>query len=61
LEHFSLLACHTNNGSDEDEALVHGDYCLPNVLFDADGCHYLDMGEAGVGIVTSITWLEFGA
>jgi aminoglycoside phosphotransferase len=35
--------------SDEDEVLVHGDYCLPNVLFDADGCHYLDVGEAGVG------------
>jgi kanamycin kinase len=33
----------------EDEVLVHGDYCLPNVLFDADGCHYLDVGEAGVG------------
>ncbi|MGH3145160.1 MAG: phosphotransferase [Rubrobacter sp.] len=35
--------------SKEDEVLVHGDYCLPNVLFDADGCHYLDVGEAGVG------------
>jgi kanamycin kinase len=35
--------------SDEDEVLVHGDYCLPNVLFDVDGCHYLDVGEAGVG------------
>jgi aminoglycoside phosphotransferase len=35
--------------SDEDEVLVHGDYCLPNVLFDADGCHYVDVGEAGVG------------
>lgn len=29
--------------------LVHGDYCLPNVLFDADRYHYLDIGEAGVG------------
>ena len=28
---------------------VHGDYCLPNVLFDADSSHYLDVGEAGVG------------
>lgn len=35
--------------SSEDEVLVHGDYCLPNVLFDADGFHYLDVGEAGVG------------
>jgi kanamycin kinase len=35
--------------SKEDEVLVHGDYCLPNVLFDAYGCHYLDVGEAGVG------------
>lgn len=33
----------------EDEVLVHGDYCLPNVLFEADRCHYLDVGEAGVG------------
>jgi kanamycin kinase len=33
----------------EDEVLVHGDYCLPNVLFEADPCHYLDVGEAGVG------------
>jgi kanamycin kinase len=32
-----------------DQVLVHGDYCLPNVLFDAYGCHYLDVGEAGVG------------
>jgi kanamycin kinase len=44
-----LLACHTDFGSDEDEVLVHGDYCLPNVLLDADGCYYLDVGEAGVG------------
>ena len=30
--------------------LVHGDYCLPNVLFDADRRHYfVDVGEAGVG------------
>jgi len=29
--------------------LVHGDYCLPNVLFEGDRCHYLDVGEAGVG------------
>ncbi len=35
--------------SEEDQVLVHGDYCLPNVLFDADRCHYLDVGEAGVG------------
>lgn len=35
--------------SEEDEVLVHGDYCLPNVLFDADRCYYLDVGEAGVG------------
>lgn len=35
--------------SKEDQVLVHGDYCLPNVLFDADRCHYLDVGEAGVG------------
>lgn len=33
--------------SDEDEVLVHGDYCLPNVLFAADGCHYLHMGAVG--------------
>lgn len=35
--------------SKEDEVLVHGDYCLPNVLFDANRCHYLDVGEAGIG------------
>ncbi len=36
--------------SEEDEVLVHGDYCLPNVLFDAEGRHhFLDVGEAGVG------------
>lgn len=35
--------------NEEDEVLVHGDYCLPNVLCDADGCHYLDVGAAGVG------------
>ena len=29
--------------------LVHGDYCLPNVLIDGDRFHYLDVGEAGVG------------
>jgi aminoglycoside phosphotransferase len=34
----------------EDEVLVHGDYCLTNVLFDADGFdYYLDVGEAEVG------------
>lgn len=33
----------------EDQVLVHGDYCLPNVLFDAGRSHYLDVGEAGVG------------
>ena len=33
-----------------EEVLVHGDYCLPNVMFDADGRHhFLDVGEAGVG------------
>ena len=32
-----------------DEVLVHGDYCLPNVLFDADRRHFLDVGGAGVG------------
>jgi aminoglycoside phosphotransferase len=41
--------------SDEDVVLVHGDYCLPNVLIDADCFHYLDVGEAGSGIVTSIS------
>lgn len=35
--------------SSEDEMLVHGDYCLPNVLLGADRCHYLDVGESGVG------------
>jgi aminoglycoside phosphotransferase len=35
--------------SEEDQVLVHGDYRLPNVLFDADGFNYLDVGEAGVG------------
>lgn len=35
--------------SKEDQVLVHGDYCLPNVLCDADRCYYLDVGEAGVG------------
>jgi kanamycin kinase len=43
------LSHHTDYGSDEDELLVHGDRCLSNVLFDADSCHYLDVGEAGVG------------
>ena len=28
---------------------MHGDYCLPNVLFDGHGYHYLAVGEAGVG------------
>jgi kanamycin kinase len=32
-----------------DEVLVHGDYCLPNVLLDGDRFRYLDVGEAGVG------------
>jgi kanamycin kinase len=61
LEHFSLLACHTDYGSDEDEVLVHGDYCLPNVLFDADGCHYLDVGEADryIDIVAGIWRLRY--
>ena len=35
--------------SEEDEVLVHGDYCLPNVLLDGDRFHYLDVGDAGVG------------
>ena len=35
--------------SGEDEVLVHGDYCLPNVLLDADRRHYLDVGESGIG------------
>jgi aminoglycoside phosphotransferase len=35
--------------SEDDEVLVHGDYCLPNVLLDGDRFHYLDVGEAGVG------------
>lgn len=35
--------------SREDEVLVHGDYCLPNVLLDADRRHYLDVGESGIG------------
>ncbi|MDP9480945.1 MAG: aminoglycoside 3'-phosphotransferase [Actinomycetota bacterium] len=35
--------------SEGDEVLVHGDYCLPNVLLDGDRFHYLDVGEAGVG------------
>lgn len=29
--------------------LVHGDYCLPNVLLDADRRHYLDVGKSGIG------------
>lgn len=50
--------------SKEDEVLVHGDYCLPNVLFDVDSCHYLDVGESGVGdryidIVAGIWSLRF--
>lgn len=32
-----------------DEVLVHGDYCLLNVLLDGERFHYLDVGEAGVG------------
>jgi kanamycin kinase len=35
-----------------DEVLVHGDYCLPNVLLDGDRFHYLDVGEAGSVIAT---------
>lgn len=35
--------------SKEEEVLVHGDYCLPNVLFDANRYHYLDVVEAGIG------------
>ncbi len=35
--------------SEGDEVLVHGDYCLPNVLLDGDRFHYLDVGEAGIG------------
>lgn len=32
-----------------DEVLVHGDYCLPNVLLDGDRFHYLDVGQTGIG------------
>ena len=35
--------------SERDEVLVHGDYCLPNVLLDGGRFRYLDVGEAGVG------------
>jgi aminoglycoside phosphotransferase len=34
-----------------DLVFTHGDYCLPNILLDADGSHvsaYLDCGRAGV-------------
>jgi len=59
LEHFSLLACHTDYGSDEDE--VHGDYRLPDVLFDSDGCHYLDVAEGDryIDIVAGIWSLRY--
>jgi aminoglycoside phosphotransferase len=44
-----LLVRYTDYGSNEDEVLVPGDYCPPNVLFDVDGYHYLYVGEAEVG------------
>lgn len=48
----SLLAeLEATRPATEDLVFTHGDYCLPNVLFDADGSHisaYLDWGRAGV-------------
>ena len=33
----------------EDEVLVHGDFCLPNVLLDGDRVYYVDVREVWVG------------
>ena len=41
IEHSHLL---------KSEALIHGDFCLPNVIFDGDRLSgYIDLGGAGIG------------
>ena len=40
-----------NRGGElEADTLIHGDYCLPNIIFDGDGLSgFIDVGNGGIG------------
>ena len=40
---------------DSDSVFCHGDFCLPNIVYDNGRLGYLDLGDAGVGD----RWLDY--
>lgn len=44
----ALLQWLYDNQPEEEPALSHGDYCLPNIFLSDHGISYIDLGKAGI-------------